>query len=162
MARQSLRPRDLAAAPHGLHVVHGFGFYLLLWLVAPRMPSVCRLVIAVGLETSWEIVENTPFIMDRYRQSALARGYFRSSHNGGEFFPISAVSAIANALRGCAQSTSQLYMARARMLINVLFLGVVYPHQGLNRLDHTLRISNQISVGLLGSEAILKLAQEAC
>jgi hypothetical protein len=61
------------------HVVHGFAFYLLLWLIAPRMPFVWRLVIAVGLEAGWEVVENTPFIMDRYRQSALARGYFGDS-----------------------------------------------------------------------------------
>lgn len=51
-------------------------------------------------------------------------------------------------------------MARARVLINVFLLGVVYPHQSLNRLDHTLRISNQISISLLGSEAVLKLPQE--
>jgi hypothetical protein len=61
------------------HVVHGFGFYLLLWLIAPRMPFLWRLVIAIGLEAGWEVIENTPFIMDRYRQSALARGYFGDS-----------------------------------------------------------------------------------
>jgi hypothetical protein len=61
------------------HVVHGFAFYLLLWLAAPRMPFVWRLVIAVGLEAGWEVIENTPLIMDRYRQSALARGYFGDS-----------------------------------------------------------------------------------
>jgi hypothetical protein len=61
------------------HVVHGFGFYFFLWLIAPRMPAVVRLVIAIGLEAGWEVIENTPFIMDRYRQSALARGYFGDS-----------------------------------------------------------------------------------
>jgi hypothetical protein len=61
------------------HIVHGFGFYLLLWLIAPRMPFLWRLVIAIGLEAGWEVIENTPFIMDRYRQSALARGYFGDS-----------------------------------------------------------------------------------
>jgi len=61
------------------HVVHGFGFYLLLWLIAPRLPFGPRLAIAIGLEVGWEIIENTPFIMERYRQSALARGYFGDS-----------------------------------------------------------------------------------
>ena len=61
------------------HVVHGFAFYLLLRLAAPRMPLVWRLIIAIGLEAGWEVIENTPFIMDRYRQSALARGYFGDS-----------------------------------------------------------------------------------
>lgn len=58
------------------HVIHGFGFYLLLWLIAPRMPFAVRLAMAVGLEAAWEVIENTPLVMDRYRQSALARGYF--------------------------------------------------------------------------------------
>ena len=61
------------------HVIHGFVFYLLLWLAPPRMSFGLRLAIAIGLEASWEIIENTPFIMDRYRQSALARGYFGDS-----------------------------------------------------------------------------------
>jgi hypothetical protein len=61
------------------HVIHGFGFYLLLWLVAPRTSFGVRLAIATGLEAGWELVENTSFIMERYRQSALARGYFGDS-----------------------------------------------------------------------------------
>lgn len=61
------------------HVIHGFGFYLLLWLVAPRLQFGLRLAIAIGFEAGWEIFENTPFVMDRYRQSALARGYYGDS-----------------------------------------------------------------------------------
>src|SRR5215510_4279175 len=61
------------------HIIHGFGFYLLLWLIAPRLPFGVRLVIAIGLEASWEIIENTPMVMERYRQSALAEGYFGDS-----------------------------------------------------------------------------------
>ncbi|MFL4972004.1 MAG: DUF2585 family protein [Xanthobacteraceae bacterium] len=61
------------------HVIHGLCFYLLLWLIAPRLPLAVRLVIAIGLEVSWEIIENTPLVMQRYRQSALAEGYFGDS-----------------------------------------------------------------------------------
>lgn len=61
------------------HVVHGFLFYLLLCLVAPRAPFITRLTLVVGIEAAWEIVENMPFIIERYRQSALARGYFGDS-----------------------------------------------------------------------------------
>jgi hypothetical protein len=38
-----------------------------------------RFVLAIGLEAGWEIIENSPLIMDRYRQSALAQGYFGDS-----------------------------------------------------------------------------------
>ncbi len=61
------------------HAIHGFGFYLLLWLIAPGLPIWLRFAIAIGLEVAWEVLENTPFIMDRYRQTALARGYFGDS-----------------------------------------------------------------------------------
>jgi hypothetical protein len=57
------------------HIIHGFGFYLLLWLMARRTPIGLRLVLAVVLEAGWEILENSPIIIERYRQSALAQGY---------------------------------------------------------------------------------------
>lgn len=61
------------------HVIHGFAFYFLLWLLAPSMSFGLRLTIAVGIEVAWEVAENMPAIMERYRQSALARGYFGDS-----------------------------------------------------------------------------------
>lgn len=61
------------------HVIHGFGFYFLLWLIAPRTSTALRFSIVLAFEVGWEIVENTPFIVDRYRQSALAQGYFGDS-----------------------------------------------------------------------------------
>jgi hypothetical protein len=61
------------------HIIHGFGFYLLLWLIAPRAPIGLRLVLAIGLEAGWEILENSPIIIDRYRQQALAQGYIGDS-----------------------------------------------------------------------------------
>jgi hypothetical protein len=61
------------------HVVHGFGFYLLLRLVVPRLPAGHRLLLALGLEVGWEILENTPAIIERYREQALAQGYFGDS-----------------------------------------------------------------------------------
>ena len=61
------------------HVIHGIAFYLLLWLIAPRAPLGLRLALAVGIEVAWEIVENTPLIIERYRQSALAQGYVGDS-----------------------------------------------------------------------------------
>jgi hypothetical protein len=61
------------------HVEHGFLFYLLLWAVAPRLPVAARFLIATGIEGGWEILENTPFIINRYRETALAQGYFGDS-----------------------------------------------------------------------------------
>lgn len=61
------------------HIAHGFGFYLLLWLFLPRTSFAVRLLLAIAIEAGWEVLENTPFIVERYRQLALARGYFGDS-----------------------------------------------------------------------------------
>src|SRR5215471_5599440 len=62
------------------HVVHGIVFYWLLSIVARgRLSVAARLVIATGLEASWEIFENTSFIINRYRAQTISRGYFGDS-----------------------------------------------------------------------------------
>ena len=61
------------------HIVHGILFYGLLRLLLPRLPVLSRLAIAVGIEATWEIAENTPWVIEAYRQQALARGYVGDS-----------------------------------------------------------------------------------
>ncbi len=57
------------------HIAHGMMFYGLLWLVARRLPVQHRFLLAVLLEAGWEILENSPFIINRYRQVTIALGY---------------------------------------------------------------------------------------
>ena len=57
------------------HIVHGLLFYAALWLVARRWPVEWRLLIALVVEASWEIIENTPMVIDRYREATAALGY---------------------------------------------------------------------------------------
>ena len=57
------------------HIVHGLLFYAGLWLVARRWPAERRFLIALLIEASWEIIENTPMIIDRYRATTAALGY---------------------------------------------------------------------------------------
>jgi hypothetical protein len=61
------------------HVLHGFLFYALAWLMAPSLSIVQRFALAIGIESAWEVFENTPMVMERYRQGALAQGYFGDS-----------------------------------------------------------------------------------
>jgi len=57
------------------HVVHGLLFYALLWLVVRRWPVLTRFLVAVFVEAAWEVIENTPFVIDRYRETTAALGY---------------------------------------------------------------------------------------
>ena len=57
------------------HVIHGMIFYGVGRLVLPRAPLVAALALALGLEAAWEIAENSPVVIDRYRAQALAQGY---------------------------------------------------------------------------------------
>ena len=72
------------------HVIHGFGFYGLLWLVGRRLgapkpsgegglPIGVRLALAVLLEGSWEILENTDMVINRYREATIALDYYGDS-----------------------------------------------------------------------------------
>ena len=61
------------------HIIHGILFYALLWLLFPRLTVAARLALAVGIEVSWELIENSPWIIQRYREQALAQGYFGDS-----------------------------------------------------------------------------------
>jgi len=61
------------------HVIHGIGFYVLLWLAARRLPVGVRFVLAVLLEAMWEVVENTPLVINRYRTATIALDYFGDS-----------------------------------------------------------------------------------
>ncbi|HXE29003.1 MAG TPA: DUF2585 domain-containing protein [Stellaceae bacterium] len=61
------------------HLIHGFGFYLLFWLVGRRWPIGLRFLAALTLEISWEMIENSSLIIDRYRAETISLDYYGDS-----------------------------------------------------------------------------------
>ncbi len=61
------------------HIIHGMIFYWFLWLVARKMPIKYRFVCALALEACWELLENSPLIINRYREATIAQGYVGDS-----------------------------------------------------------------------------------
>jgi hypothetical protein len=122
------------------HVLHGLGFYLLLWLVAPRAPLGLRLAAAVGLEVGWELIENTPMIIERYRQGGLAQGYYGDSiinslsDTGATivgFFLAATLPVWLSIALVVATEAFLAYTIRDNLLLNIIQL--VHPSEALTR-----------------------------
>jgi hypothetical protein len=63
------------------HIIHGFIFYWLLWLASRwvKLSFGMRLVLAVAIEASWEVVENTDFVINHYREMTISLDYYGDS-----------------------------------------------------------------------------------
>lgn len=65
------------------HVIHGFLFYGLYRLVAraagARPNLAAGFLMATFIEVAWEVAENTPWIINRYREATIALDYFGDS-----------------------------------------------------------------------------------
>ena len=57
------------------HIIHGFIFYAALRWFLPKAPVERRFLLALIIESAWEIAENTPMVIDRYREATMALGY---------------------------------------------------------------------------------------
>lgn len=61
------------------HITHGILWYALVWLVARSQPLGLRALIVVGIESTFEAVENSEFVIRRYRAATMSLDYFGDS-----------------------------------------------------------------------------------
>ena len=57
------------------HVLHGILFFAAFALLLPKVTMAWKVIAAAALEIAWEIAENTPLVINRYRDATAALGY---------------------------------------------------------------------------------------
>lgn len=122
------------------HVLHGIVFYAALKLLLPRASTAALFLSALAIEATWEVVENTPVIIDRYRQLALAQGYFGDSVLNSIFDTLAAAAGVAIArlapvwltvLTFAAIEAGLAYAIRDNLALNVIQL--IHPFEAITR-----------------------------
>lgn len=118
------------------HIIHGFLFYLaLLWLF-PRMSAWKRLLLAMGVEIAWEIIENTPVVIQHYREQALAQGYTGDSIINSVWDTLAMAVGFIMARRmpiwliagiGLGLELLVAYMIRDNLTLNIINLIHIFP-----------------------------------
>jgi len=61
------------------HIEHGVLFFAGLWLFARKKPLAWRLLAALTLAAGWEVLENSSWIIDKYREQTVDAGYYGDS-----------------------------------------------------------------------------------
>ena len=122
------------------HVIHGILFYALFWLVGRRLPVSTRFVLALALEATWEVVENTPMVINRYREATIALDYYGDSviNSVADIVAMSAGFWLAS-MAPVAMSVSLAvamelfvgYMIRDNLTLNIIML--LYPLDVIKR-----------------------------
>lgn len=116
------------------HVIHGFLFYLGLHWLMPKAPFATKLLVALGIEAAWEIVENTPFTINRYRTETIALDYYGDSIINSVFDMLAMALGFFMASRLPVAATIALavffelftgWMIRDNLTLNILML--LYP-----------------------------------
>jgi len=120
------------------HVLHGFWLYFFGWFFLRRWPVVARLVLAVALEAGWEILENTNFVIDRYRAATISLDYYGDSivNSVGDAVAMMTGFALARLFPLWASvgaviviEVGLIYLIRDNLFLNVLML--IYPIDGI-------------------------------
>jgi Protein of unknown function (DUF2585) len=122
------------------HVIHGMAFYAVLWVFARRLTIRARFVTAVGLEAAWEILENTPMVINRYRETTIALDYFGDSVLNSVAdvvammagFGLASLAPVAFSLGlAVAMEIFVAFMIRDNLTLNVIML--IYPIDAIKR-----------------------------
>ncbi len=128
------------------HVIHGLLFYFFAWVLWRRwkvfggVPARYALPIAVAFEAFWEVLENSPMIIDRYREVTVSWGYAGDSIVNSMsdigwmiagFFLASRLPVWASVLLALGLELLTLILIRDNLTLNVLML--VWPLESIRQ-----------------------------
>lgn len=120
------------------HVLHGIIFYWLILPIAPKLSLPWRTTVALALEIAWEVLENSPWVIERYRQDTAALDYTGDSILNALGDVAAAAVGIAFASRFSWKASLALffafelwllYLARDNLTLNVIML--IYPIEAI-------------------------------
>jgi hypothetical protein len=120
------------------HILHGFAFYWLMRALIPAGPVGLWLVLSVAFESFWEVLENTSFIIERYRAATISLAYYGDSIVNSVADNAAMVLGFAAAYRlpvwaligiAAAVEASLLWWIRDNLTLNIVML--LYPLPGI-------------------------------
>jgi hypothetical protein len=122
------------------HVIHGFAFYGLLWLIGRDWPLGTRLIVATVVEGAWEIFENTDMVINRYRSVTISLDYYGDSVINSVCDVLAMIAGFLLAARLPVPATVALtiameafvgWMIRDNLTLNIVML--LYPIEAIKR-----------------------------
>ena len=120
------------------HVLHGFVFFGGLWMLRHRLTAETRWTLCVIIEAVWEVLENTPLIIDRYRETTISLDYYGDSIANSVFDLAACLVGYLIAMRLRWYYTAILFFAvelallltiRDSLLLNVIML--LFPSESI-------------------------------
>jgi len=120
------------------HIIHGFIFYGVTYLLLRGKPIAMRLLLALVIESGWELLENSPVIIDRYRTATISLDYYGDSILNSAMDTIFMVIGFLFASRAPVALTIAIaiffelltgYLIRDNLTLNVLML--IWPVEAI-------------------------------
>jgi hypothetical protein len=122
------------------HVLHGVIFYWLLQPFAARLALHWRMIVALALEIAWELIENSAWVIERYRQHTASLDYFGDSRLNSLADVLATIAGFAFAARFSWKAAVAIFLVselgtlitiRDNLTLNVLML--FFPIEALKQ-----------------------------